>query len=216
MFDELTLFDLILRGGYAMVILVIFSVASLAVILERAWKYKSFRAELDGCYRELSEKVTGESKGLEAASTFCEGNKSALAKIFLAGFNKRTYGTDEILRAMELSARKSISALERYVGVLGTIGSTAPFVGLFGTVVGIMRAFSSLANAQGAGPSVVADGIAEALVATAGGLLVAVPAVIAYNYFVRASAGIAVDLEVKANEFVFPLSSALEIKDEVR
>jgi biopolymer transport protein ExbB len=213
MFDELTLFDLILRGGYTMIVLVIFSVASLAVILGRAWRFKNFSSRLDSCYRELASKVGSDGSGLESARTFCESDRSALARIFLAGFNKRAYGTDEILRAMELSARKSISELERYVGVLGTIGSTAPFVGLFGTVLGIMRAFSDLAEASGAGPTVVADGIAEALVATAGGLLVAVPAVIAYNYFVRASARIAVDLEVKANVFVSHLNVNAGPKD---
>lgn len=209
MFDELTLFDLIIKGGYTMVVLVIFSIASLAVILGRLWRFRDFRAELMGCYKELGAKVaedSGDGKGLEAARAFCESDKSALADIFLSGYRKRSHGTDEILRAMELSARRSISKLERYVGVLGTIGSTAPFVGLFGTVLGIMRAFSDLARAEGAGPSVVADGIAEALVATAGGLLVAVPAVIAYNYFVRASARIAVDLESAANEFVSHLN----------
>lgn len=215
MFNELTLLELIFRGGYVMIVLGVFSIISLAVILGRAWRFKSFRTELDDCYRALLEKVGSESGGLAAAGKFCEADKSALAKIFLAGFNKRAYGTGEILRAMELSARKSISVLDRYVGVLGTIGSTAPFVGLFGTVVGIMKAFGDLANAQGAGPSVVADGIAEALVATAGGLLVAVPAVIAYNYFVRASARIAIDLEAKANEFVSHLNEAPGLKDEV-
>jgi biopolymer transport protein ExbB len=216
MFDELTLLDLILRGGYAMIVLVIFSIASLAVILGRAWRFQNFRSELGNCYRDLAEKVGSDGSGLESARGFCEGNKSALAEIFIAGYHKRSHGTDEILRAMELSARKSISSLERYVGVLGTLGSTAPFVGLFGRVVGIMRAFNDLAEASGAGPTVVADGIAEALVATAGGLLVAVPAVIAYNYFVRASARIAVDLESLANEFVSPLSMDIDSKDEGR
>ncbi len=202
MFDELTLFDLIFKGGYTMIVLAIFSIISLAVILGRAWKFNKFSAELNSSYREIASKVGVDGNGLEEARAFCESDNGALSKSFIAGFNKRAFGTDEILRAMELSARRSISTLERYVGVLGTIGSTAPFVGLFGTVVGIMRAFSSLANAEGAGPSVVADGIAEALVATAGGLFVAVPAVIAYNYFVRASARIAIDMEAKANDFV--------------
>jgi biopolymer transport protein ExbB len=213
MFEELTLLDLIFQGGYTMIVLVIFSIISLAVILGRAWRFRAFRSELDNCYRDLVLKVGAEGAELENARAFCEGSRSALANVFLAGFNKRAYGTDEILRAMELSARRSISALERYVGILGTIGSTAPFVGLFGTVVGIMRAFSSLAHAEGAGPSVVADGIAEALVATAGGLLVAVPAVIAYNYFVRSSARIAIDLEAKANEFVSHLDADPGSKD---
>jgi biopolymer transport protein ExbB/TolQ len=86
--------------------------------------------------------------------------------------------------------------LERFLSVLGTLGNIAPFIGLFGTVVGIIKAFRDLAMAGGGGPSVVAKGIAEALVSTAGGLLVAIPAVIIYNYFIRRAKGITVEMEV--------------------
>lgn len=207
MFEDLTLFELIARGGFTMIILAIFSVASVAVILSRAWRFRSFKQELIESYKELATRIDG--NGLDSARAYSENNSNALSLIFLSGYLHRAGGTDEVLRAMELSARKAIASLERYVGVLGTIGSTAPFVGLFGTVLGIMRAFSSLAHAEGAGPSVVADGIAEALVATAGGLLVAVPAVIAYNYFIRATQRISVDLEAAANEFVAPISASV-------
>jgi len=76
-------------------------------------------------------------------------------------------------------------ALERNLGFLGTMGNTAPLIGLLGTVWGIMRAFHDMARTGSAGPSVVAAGVAEALFTTAAGLLVAVPAVILYNQFVR-------------------------------
>jgi biopolymer transport protein ExbB/TolQ len=103
---------------------------------------------------------------------------------------------------MELSGRHEIAGLERGLVVLGTIGSTAPFVGLFGTVLGIIRAFSDLAGDTGAGPSVVAAGVSEALVATAAGLFVAIPAVIAYNFFVRSARRQALELETLAAEFI--------------
>jgi biopolymer transport protein ExbB/TolQ len=106
---------------------------------------------------------------------------------------------------MELSGREELASLERYVGVIGTIGSTAPFIGLFGTVLGIIHAFGEMGGIGAAGPAAVADGIAEALVATAAGLFVAVPAVIAYNYFVRAAARNALELEARAAEFVAPI-----------
>src|SRR5206468_12778516 len=75
--------------------------------------------------------------------------------------------------------------LERHLGFLGTMGNTAPLIGLLGTVWGIMRAFHDMARTGSAGPSVVASGVAEALFTTAAGLLVAVPAVMLYNHFVR-------------------------------
>jgi len=85
---------------------------------------------------------------------------------------------------------------------LGSIGNVSPFIGLFGTVLGIIRAFHDLAMSSGGGPSVVANGIAEALVATAVGLFVAVPAVIAYNFFVRAIDNIEVEAINAASELI--------------
>jgi biopolymer transport protein ExbB/TolQ len=79
--------------------------------------------------------------------------------------------------------------------VLGTVANVAPFIGLFGTVIGVIRAFQSIALKASAGPSVVASGIAEALISTAAGLFVAVPAVIAYNYFLKRSRKLSLELE---------------------
>jgi biopolymer transport protein ExbB/TolQ len=87
--------------------------------------------------------------------------------------------------SMQRTLNYEAERMQKYLGILGSVGSVTPFIGLFGTVLGIIKAFRDLAMAQGAGPSVVASGIAEALVATAMGLFVAIPAVIAYNFFVR-------------------------------
>ncbi len=183
-----------------MIVLLVFSVASLAVIVGKVWSFRSFRLELSEGFRKLAAAVN--DGGLSAALTLARSDDTALSKIILAGHAKRAGGRDEVMRSMEITARSHVSSLERYLGVLGTVGSTSPFVGLFGTVLGIITAFRALAIAEGAGPAVVADGIAEALVATAGGLLVAIPAVIAYNYFVRAVQRISVELEASAYEFV--------------
>src|SRR5205085_9587977 len=80
--------------------------------------------------------------------------------------------------------------LERNLAVLGTLGSNAPFIGLFGTVIGIIKAFHDLASAQAKGPAVVMGSLSEALVATAVGLMVAIPAVLFYNYFQRRVRGL--------------------------
>jgi len=86
---------------------------------------------------------------------------------------------------MQIALSEQRMLLERNLGVLGTMGNTAPLIGLLGTVWGIMRAFHDMARTGSAGPSVVAAGVAEALFTTAAGLLVAVPAVMLYNHFVR-------------------------------
>ncbi len=94
------------------------------------------------------------------------------------------------------------AVLSRKLSVLATLASTTPFIGLFGTVLGVMRAFSDLASISGAGPSVVAKGIAEALVNTAAGLFVAVPALIAYNYFLSKVNFFAKNMQYMAQEVI--------------
>ena len=93
--------------------------------------------------------------------------------------------TDEVAAALEGAKARERLRLERNLAFLATLGSNAPFIGLFGTVLGIIKAFHDLAGSQAGGPSVVMAGISEALVATAVGLMVAIPAVVAFNYFSR-------------------------------
>ena len=97
--------------------------------------------------------------------------------------------------------------MERYLGILGTMGNTAPFVGLFGTVVGIIKAFRDLALSGAGGPAVVAKGIAEALVATAAGMAVAIPAVVVYNFFMRKVKVLSVEMEVYSARFLVMLGA---------
>lgn len=207
MFNELSFMALMQKGGITVIILAVFSIISIAVMLERAWTFRNFKSRLRASHGTLRVSLRGARPG--ALQEICSNDGSALASVVAAGFIKRQQGRDEVLRAMELTGRAEIARLEKNLGVLGTIGSTAPFIGLFGTVLGIIRAFGDLATSHGAAvganiaasPAAVADGIAEALVATATGLFVAVPAVMAYNYFVRTSAGCALDLETKASDF---------------
>jgi len=97
--------------------------------------------------------------------------------------------------------------LERYLGVLGTLGNSCPFIGLFGTVVGIIKAFHDLAASGSGGPTVVAAGIAEALVATAGGLAVAIPCVMFFNYFSRKVKTMDVEMEAVSKRFLTILAN---------
>lgn len=209
-----SLFELLQRGGVTVVLLGLFSIISVALIIERARAYYRFNKET----REFSvilSKALRES-GLDAAAAVCAASRSSLAAVFLAGYERRAMGRAEVMRSMELAGRGELARLDSFVGVIGTIGSTAPFIGLFGTVLGIIRAFSDLAASQGASPAAVADGIAEALVATAAGLFVAVPAVMAYNFFVRKAGRNALMLERLSMEFVDALSveQGKDVKDK--
>ena len=106
----------------------------------------------------------------------------------------------------------TVLSLKRYLWALGTVGSSAPFVGLFGTVVGILKAFQSMSVAGTGGFKVVSQGIAAALVATAAGLLVAIYAVIAYNYFVARIGVIAMHYRLFAEEFLTALGQGVKRK----
>ncbi|MBI3753926.1 MAG: MotA/TolQ/ExbB proton channel family protein [Deltaproteobacteria bacterium] len=199
MFNNLGLINLLQKGGITVIVLAFFSILSIGVMMERLWVFFKFRKGLKTFFPQILRAF--KNGGREAASAICDTEEPA-ARVLKAGLSKYHEGKTAVGEAMELAARQEILSLERYLGVLGTIGSTAPFIGLFGTVLGIIRAFHDLAIAEGAGPSVVADGIAEALVATAAGLFVAVPAVMAYNYFTRRINSLSIELEGKAAEFL--------------
>ena len=101
----------------------------------------------------------------------------------LVGVEELPRGSTAAVEAMASARMRERLALEKHLGILGTLGNNAPFIGLFGTVLGIIKAFADLARNQGGGAAVVMAGIADALVATAVGLLVALPAVVAFNIF---------------------------------
>lgn len=200
MFENLTFIGLLQKGGITVVVLALLSIISIAIMLERAWAFRKFGRELSEFSGTLASTINGGR--FDEAARLCNISKSPLAPVFLSGYAKRALSKPDILRAMEIAGRLELQRLERFLGILGTIGSTAPFIGLFGTVLGIIRAFSDLSISHGASPAAVADGIAEALVATAAGLFVAVPAVMAYNYFVRSANRQALNLEAAATGFV--------------
>jgi biopolymer transport protein ExbB/TolQ len=184
-------------------LLLAWSVAGLAVICERLvalWnvlpKSESFKDKV----------VVALEKGdLSMAGALCETVKDPLAAVFGRGL--RVYGktptkTTEAVNSQRLVA---VAGLKRYLWALGTVGSSAPFVGLFGTVVGILKAFQSMSVAGTGGFKVVSQGIAAALVATAAGLMVAIYAIIAYNYFVARVGAIGVQYKIFCEEFLFAL-----------
>jgi biopolymer transport protein ExbB/TolQ len=124
------------------------------------------------------------SRSPDAALEHCKRYEQPIA-VAAAAVLAQHGGRASKERALQHAVQTQIRELESYVPILATIASSAPFVGLFGTVVGIIRAFSDISKNLAGGPEIVAAGIAEALVATAAGLLVAIPALMGYNYFVR-------------------------------
>ncbi|MCU0663126.1 MAG: MotA/TolQ/ExbB proton channel family protein [Myxococcota bacterium] len=179
-----TFLDFALLGAeWVMWVLVALSVLSIAIMFERAIFFFGKRPSLGGLVDELRTLV--QKNDLGAAKSLVGGKKGvafhvAESVLSIAGEGPRA--VDELASAQLIAQRLR---LEHNLAFLGTVGNNAPFIGLFGTVIGIIQAFHDLSlNTQG-GASTVMSGISEALVATAIGLLVAIPAVIAYNLFQR-------------------------------
>lgn len=166
-------------------LMIALSVVSVGVILERLWVFARAADDLPALDRDLF--VYLEVWDVAGARARLEQSPSPTAAILAAGLRAARRGRTAAADAMNGTAMLERLRLERRLSLLGTLGSNAPFVGLLGTVIGIVMAFDALSAAgpSGAAPSTVMSAIAEALVATAIGLFVAIPAVVAFNAFQR-------------------------------
>jgi biopolymer transport protein ExbB len=169
------------------------SVISVAIMLERAWFYHSLRDDTERLSRELRERLR--KSDLEGARRLLDASPSAEAAVVMSGLEEVDRGARSAEEAMVGARALQRLKLERRLAFLGTLGNNAPFVGLFGTVIGVVQAFEALGRqdaalqateaVSGMAPQEVMAAIAEALVATAVGLFVAIPAVFMYNIFQR-------------------------------
>jgi len=190
-------------ASWVMWLLLMLSVVSVAIMLERGWFFYSLRDDLVALARSLTDYLRrGE---VTEAKRLLENSPSAEAAVVVAGLAEAERGADAAEEAMAGAAALQRMKLEKRLVFLGTLGNNAPFVGLLGTVIGIVQAFDELgkaAKSQAAqtastiAPQAVMTSIAEALVATAIGLIVAIPAVAAYNTFQRLTKSTLANTEV--------------------
>jgi biopolymer transport protein ExbB/TolQ len=199
MFAGKTIWEILQIGGFTMYLLLFCSILSIAIFLERIIYYrkrsKTKRAEF--MMRAASALKTGDIK---KAIEICKETLSPFSKVVYSGLQLYGHHKREISNAMEREITIETIKLERYTDIVGTIGNTAVYIGLFGTVLGIIRAFHDIAAAGAGGMSIVIGGVAEALVCTATGLFVAIPAVIAFNYFTKKVGYFMDDMELCASE----------------
>src|SRR5215210_5376241 len=199
--ESSSIMDLMSHGGGAMWVVVAFSVIALAVGIERAfaqWKFVT-RA------RSLGETVTRcLSRGaLEEARSACERSPSPIADVFLVGYERLGRAKPEhVATAVHRERLRVNQDLRTRLWMLGTVGATAPFVGLFGTVVGIILAMGELNPNETVKLGEIAGPISSALVVTAAGILVAVEAVILFNFFSQRANRIATELKLLTDEFL--------------
>ncbi|HZS82310.1 MAG TPA: protein TolQ [Stellaceae bacterium] len=213
--------DIIVKA--VMLILLCASFWSWAIIFDKLMRLRRLRAEAGsfeesfwsgGSLDDLYDRIGGrpaDPMSAIFASAMREWRRSA-AKGLTGAANLRASLQDRIERVMQVTLGREMERLERFMAYLATVGSTAPFVGLFGTVWGIMNSFQSIAASKNTSLSVVAPGIAEALFATALGLVAAIPAVVAYNKLSTDFGRYAGRLEAFASEFSAILSRQLDEK----
>jgi len=198
---EHSLWDILNMAGYAMWVIVGLSVLTVAVALERVvmqWRFMDrARALADTVGRCLQRGAFDEARSA------CERSRSPLAEVFLVGYERlgRTR-KDNLGSAVDRERVRVMLGLKSRLWIIGTVGAIAVFVGLFGTVIGIQNAFRRMAESGSNDMKVVSSGLTEALYATAGGILVAVEAVVLYNFFNQRLARIAVELKMLTDEFL--------------
>lgn len=189
------LWTLFKSGGVTIFVLMLCSIISLAIIFERIFYYRK-RSRIKRVEFMLSIMPEIEKGNLRKAIEICEEADTPFSRVVQSGLN--LYGHNEVVisNTMEREITIETNKLEQYISIIGTLGGTAVYIGLFGTVLGIIRAFHDISSSGSGGINVVINGIAEALVCTAAGLAVAVPAVIAYNYFVKKIDTFITDMEL--------------------
>ena len=196
---DVSIWQMFAHGWPVMTLLLAASIVSIAVMVDRVIVLRRSRLEARALAASVI-RVIGQ-KGFEEAVDYCRKFPQP-AGVVLAAVLGRSGGREVRERAMRHAMQVEILRLERRVPVLGTIGSIAPFVGLFGTVMGIIRCFRDISLNVGGGPEVVSAGIAEALITTALGLLVAIPAIVAYNYCVHQIQKMAGEIDIAGNELI--------------
>lgn len=212
MFEGKSLLDILAIGGWTLYILLLASMVSISIIV---FKFIEFRkkAKVDTKSLLLKIKVRLQKQSIESALLFCEDSNTPVSNVIKAGilYFQRTKSSD-VKDAMNREIAIETVKLEKYTTILGTIGGISVYVGLFGTVIGIIRSFHDISLAGSGGISVVIGGVSESLIATATGLCVAIPAVIAYNFFMKVIDNFSVEMEYSVSALKEILDSVL--KDE--
>ena len=174
------MFEIVKAGGIVMVPIILCSILAVAITLERLWTLREQRV----VPVELTDKVWQwiENRALTDKQITALEQHSPLGRVLAAGIANRHRERSVMISAIEDAGRHVAHELERYLNTLGTIAAASPLLGLLGTVTGMIRTFRAITTAGIGNPTAMAGGIAEALLTTAGGLLVAIPALFAYRY----------------------------------
>jgi biopolymer transport protein ExbB len=183
----------IIKGGPVMAPLLLCSVMSLSIIVERCLSLRRHRILRYDILQRIEELLR--DRKIPEASTLCKRYPSSMTRILLAAILNHDKSRQEIKEIIEDAGRQEVPVLERYLTILGTIASIAVLLGLLGTVTGMIRTFNAIAALGYGHPEALAGGISEALVATATGLTIAIPTLVLYNYFTSRVDSLIIEME---------------------
>jgi biopolymer transport protein ExbB len=185
--------DLIVKGGPVMAPILLCSVISLAIIVERCLSLRRHRILKYDILQRIEELLR--DRKIPEATTLCKRYPSSMTRILLAAILNHDKTRPEIKEIIEDAGRHEVPVLERYLAVLGTIASISTLLGLLGTITGMIKTFNVIAALGYGHPEALAGGISEALITTAAGLSVAIPTLVLHNYFASKVDTLVVEME---------------------
>src|SRR5512134_246611 len=200
------MFEIVMAGGIVMVPIILCSILAVAITLERLWTLREQRV----VPTELTDKVWQwvENRALSDKQVMALQQHAPLGSVLAAGLANRHRERSVMIQAIEDAGRHVVHDLERFLNMLGTIASISPLLGLLGTVTGMIRTFKAITVAGVGNPAAMAGGIAEALITTAAGLLVAIPALVIYRYLRGRVDSHVIDMEKESLKLVQAIDRA--------
>jgi biopolymer transport protein ExbB len=193
--------DILLKGGFMMVPLVICSIIAVTIFIERIMFLKRIKIDSESLMARIREVM--ETGKVDLAIHTCKRADTPLSRILLAGIQNFSRSKDTIKSSIEQAALEELPSLEKNVMALGTVAQIAPLLGFLGTVTGMIKSFTVVAS-QGLGnnPTALAGGIAEALITTASGLFIAIPTFVVYNYLINRIDRFLIEIEKRSMEII--------------
>ncbi len=206
--------DIIFAGGWLMLPLIICSIAVIAISIERYWTLNPNKIAPKHQLAQVWAWIKNNQVNAERLRELKQS--SELGKILAAGLSNSRSGRETMKDSIQEAANQVIHSMERYIGTLGTIAAVAPLLGLLGTVLGMIKVFVAIELEGTGNAGALAGGISEALITTATGLVVAIPAMIAHRFYVRRIDSLAVVMEQEAVKLVDALHSdrRVDVKNE--
>ena len=205
--------DILMKGGLILWVIILFSFVGAAIIIERLLYFKKTKVDEEKLFHRIKAAV--EKKHYDEALFICESTSSPFTSLMKTGIEHRNYPKHIQKEVLQEAANQEVPQLERYLSFLGSIAHISPLLGLLGTVTGNIKAFGVLGSFGAVSdPTILARGISEALITTAAGIIVSIPAVIFYNYLVDKVGKILIKMESQVNDMILLLNDE-EIGDLV-